>query len=322
MEIKESIISLLKDALPQSAPNLAHYLLGFDISKDIRQSNLQQPGILDFPSTCSKSLINMLDQYLDCVKTNSPVAEQKLKLIENTYGLIYCLCFNFKTSEVFMRFLRTCSDFLCRHVAQLPFDNFSESRHVLNQMTYLLKCAAIDLKITAEKNQQSHFGNMCKILLGLTSSSSNFTESIQVELAHYQQSLIGMDTSNLPQKRNKISKMICELLDCVEFELKPLDRPKWDHFDNSLMNSLFANCEIIVHSSGVKLVDVKKIHAILKDELNSVQSTIAAGQRQFILQEIESIMMYALQSNQQKLLVNANIKFMEAWSQVMVLLNF
>ncbi|XP_070506318.1 nuclear pore complex protein Nup205 [Chironomus tepperi] len=315
VEIKEEIISLLKDALPQSAPNLAHYLLGFDINKDIRQSNLQQPGILDFPSTCSKSLINMLDQYLECVKTNTPVPEPKLKLMESAYGLVYSLCFNYRTSEVFMRFLRTCSDFLCRHVAQLPFNNYSESHHVLNQMTALLKCAAIDLKTTAEKNQQSHFGSMCKILLGM-SSCSNFTESVQVELAHYQQSLIGIDTSSMPQKRNKISKMICELLDCVEFELKPLDRPKWDHFDNGLMNSLFANCEIVGSANGVKLVDVKKIHAILKEELNSVQSTIAAGQRQFILQEIESIMMYALQSNQQKLLVNANVKFMESWSQV------
>lgn len=315
MGIKEEILNLLNNSLSQSAPNIAHYLLGFDINKDIRLSNLQQPGILDFPSTCSKSLVNILDQYLECVKINSPIPEPRLKLIESAYGLLYNLCYNFKTSEVFMRFLRSSGDFLCRHVAELPFSNAGESNHhILNQMTSLLKCAAIELKMTAEKNQLSHFGNMCKIL-GLL-SSSNYSDNVQVELAHYQQTLIGMDASHLSQKKNRASKMLCELLDCLDFELKSLDRPKWDYFDNSLMNNLFSNCECVITSTGVKLIDVKKIHAILREELNSVQTTIAAGQRQYILQDIESIMLYALQTNEQKLLMNANVKYLEAWSQV------
>ena len=95
--------------------------------------------------------------------------------------------------------------------------------------------------------------------------------------------------------------------------MKLVDRPKWDFFDNSLMQQLFQNCET-VSPTGVKLTDVKKIHAILK-ELNSVPTTIAAGQRHYIL-EIESIMSHALSVNQQKLETAANVKFLDAWSQV------
>jgi nuclear pore complex protein Nup205 len=194
-----------------------------------------------------------------------------------------------------MRFLRSAGDFLCRHVAQLPFAG--DSHHVLNQMTALMKCAAIELKISGEKNQLSHFGNMCRLLLGLGSATTapSYNESVQVELAHYQHTLIGLEATQVSQKKAKVSKMLCEILNCLEFEIKSVDRPKWDYFDNSLMNSLFASCEIVLPSSGIKLIDVKKIHAILREELNSVQSTIAAGQRQYIIQDIESIMTFALQ---------------------------
>lgn len=313
LAIKEEVFALLRDALPQSAPNVAHFLLGFDISKDIRQSNLQQAGVLDFPSTCSKSLVNMLDQYLDNVKAGRVMTDERLKMIESAYNLLYCLCFNFRTSDVFMRFLRSASsDFLCRHVSQLPFAG--DGHHVLNQMTALLKSVAIELKMSAEKNQLSHFGNLCKVLLGI-GSANTYNDSIQVELSHYQHSMLGFEASHSSQNKAKVSKMLCELLNCLEFELKSLDRPKWDHFDNAQMNSLFASCEMQA-GNGVKLIDVKKTHAILREELNSVQSTIAAGQRQYIIQDIESIMTYVLQANQQKLLVNANVKFLEAWSQV------
>ena len=58
-------MNLLQESLPQTPPNLAHYLLGFDITKNIRLTRLQQPGVMDFPSTCAKSLIIMLDNALE-----------------------------------------------------------------------------------------------------------------------------------------------------------------------------------------------------------------------------------------------------------------
>lgn len=68
--------------------------------------------------------------------------------------------------------------------------------------------------------------------------------------------------------------------------------------------------------AGPKLINIKKLHDILKDELNIVQSTIASGQRQNILHEIDSVLKYAVELNAQKNRCASTIRFMEAWNQV------
>lgn len=69
-------------------------------------------------------------------------------------------------------------------------------------------------------------------------------------------------------------------------------------------------------SSGPKLINIKKLHDILRDELNIVQSTIASGQRQLILQEIDIVLKYAIDLNSQKNRITSTVRFMEAWGQV------
>lgn len=69
-------------------------------------------------------------------------------------------------------------------------------------------------------------------------------------------------------------------------------------------------------NAGPKLLNIKKLHDILRDELNIVQSTIASGQRQLILQEIDIVLKYAIDLNAQKNRLASTVRFMEAWSQV------
>lgn len=69
-------------------------------------------------------------------------------------------------------------------------------------------------------------------------------------------------------------------------------------------------------NGGPKLINIKKLHDILKDELNIVQSTIATGQRQLIMHEIELVLKYAIDLNAQKNRCASTVRFMEAWSQV------
>lgn len=66
----------------------------------------------------------------------------------------------------------------------------------------------------------------------------------------------------------------------------------------------------------MKLINIKKLHDILRDELNIVQNTIASGQRQSILQETDSIIKYALNVNAQNTSRAATVKFLESWGQV------
>lgn len=256
LTIKEEIIKLLEECLPHPAPNISHYLLGFDISKDIRATLLQQPGVLDFPSNCTKSLITILDEGIQQLKSGLKIPFNQQRLLQNGYRLLYTLCSNHKTSEVILRFLRACNEFLLRHISALPFQSY-ENPFVLNQMTGLLKCVAIELKITASNNQVKQFKNLSDVLLGnVKSDASNQADTFMQDATH-PYSIVGNNTTLFSGTNVSMGSsmaagyrrqadgsdystdlLICKLLECLDFDMKQLDRPKWDYFDNTLMDQL------------------------------------------------------------------------------------
>ncbi len=214
------------------------------------------------------------------------------RLIQNAYQLLHSLCYNSKTSDVVLRFLRSCNDFFSRHIAAMPFRN-TENGYALNQMTGLLKSVAIELKVTANNCQVTQFTNLSKLLL-----------------SSYQD-----DKSEDNRNEQNAGLLICKLLERVDFEIKFVYQPKWDFFDNSRIDQLLQSCEFST-GSGPKLINIKKLHEILRDELSTVPTTIASGQRQLILQEIEAMMKYALSVNEQRNLSAASSNFLEAWGMV------
>jgi nuclear pore complex protein Nup205 len=211
-------------------------------------------------------------------------------------------------------------------------------------MTGLLKCIAIELKIASSHGQLKQFEDLCKILLDVGQTEATLgggqhkTDNVSVDLSHYysmsmHNTTVGglasvthdaTATGGTEYKKHKKSNdsklLICHLLDCLDFETQQLDKPRWDYFDNIMMQKLLHSCEVMAPSVGRKLIDIKKLQDILKDELNSIQTTIATGQRQHILQEIESVLVFALQLNSQKTMASSTIRFMEAWGQVVEIL--
>lgn len=245
------------------------------------------------------------------------------RLTQNAYQVLYSLCFNSKTSDVVLRFLRSCNDFFSRHITAMPFRN-TDNGYALNQMTGLLKCVAIELKVTAHNSQVTQFGNMSKILLGVVHDSFRDGKSVSDMLHYY--SMMNNTTqfaensstfmsNNVARNEQNAGLLICKLLESVDLEIKFIERPKWDFFDNSRITQLLQSCEVS-SGSGPKLINIKKLHEILRDELGTVPTTIASGQRQLILQEIESMMKYALSVNEQKNLSAASVNFLEAWGMV------
>lgn len=255
LTIKEEIIKLLEECLPHSAPNISHYLLGFDITKDIRATLLQQPGVLDFPSNCTKSLITILDEGIHQLKIGIEIPFNQQRLLQNGYRLMYTLCSNHKTSEVILRFLRECKEFLLRHISVLPFQHY-ENPFVLNQMTGLLKCVAIELKITANHQQVKQFKNLSDVLLGTVKSETS-PDGGQQEALHGYSMVRGNNTTIISGADNSIfgrsfvsgyrktndgdnsaDLLICKLLECLNIDIKQLERPKWEFFENTLMDQL------------------------------------------------------------------------------------
>ncbi|GAB0093387.1 Nuclear pore complex protein Nup205 [Sergentomyia squamirostris] len=314
MEIKEAIMNLLQETLPISAPNIAHYLLGFDISKDVRKTNLQQPGVMGQSSMCTKSLVNILDANLELMKARQPIDALQEKLIGTAYSLLYALCHNPKTSEVILRFLRSCGDFLCRHLGALPFAD-TDSPQILAQMTGLLKSVAIELKITAENNQVTLFTHLSRILLGHSLSIAH-QEYGTMDIGQYNSLVTNGNSSPLRVEKRDQRLLLGQLFECLDFEMKTLEKPQWNVYDSSQIALLLHSCEMSGGSTGPKLIDIKKLNDILRDDFSTAQSTIAAGQRQTVIQEIESILLYALEINNHKKTAASTARFLEAWGQV------
>lgn len=271
LTIKEEIIKLLEECLPHSAPNISHYLLGFDITKDIRATLLQQPGVLDFPSNCTKSLITILDEGIQQLKIGIEIPFNQQRLLQNGYRLLYTLCSNNKTSEVILRFLRECKEFLLRHISVLPFQHY-DNPFVLNQMTGLLKCVAIELRLTSNHQQVKQFKNLSDVLLGTVKTETS-PDGTQQDVTHGY-SMTGNNTTMFSNTDNSVfgrsivsgyrkpnegdnstDLLICKLLECLDFDIKQLERPKWDFFDNSLMDQLLQVMVIQIQNRLIFLFD-------------------------------------------------------------------
>uniref|UniRef100_A0A182QEW4 Nuclear pore complex protein Nup205 n=1 Tax=Anopheles farauti TaxID=69004 RepID=A0A182QEW4_9DIPT len=328
--IKSAVIHLIQECLQQPVvPNLAHYLLGFDLGKDLHLTSLQQPGIMNFPSNCSKSLITLLDKHLENLKSGCVLSTSYGKLMEYAYRLLYQICRNYHTAEVFLRFLRSCNDFLCRHTSSLPFPD-AKNPYQLAQMTFLLKAIVIELKLTSERNQATQFETICKILLKIINASSvepatmglgdyythhNATANLTLSInATADLSTTAIATTKESSETAK--RLLCILLDCVDFTIKQLDEPAWNYFNGTVLHELLQSCEVPASPNArMRLIDTHKLQDVLRDELDSIH-TIATGQRAHIVQEIKTILKYAVQLNAQRRLCSSTIKFLEAWGQV------
>ncbi|PSN57903.1 hypothetical protein C0J52_00218 [Blattella germanica] len=276
---KEAILKLLQQCLGHPAPNLAHYLFGFDINKDIRKSTFQQAGVMGFPRTCLHSLITILDGSVTA-RTVPFASVPKPRLLDAAYCMLYSLCANAKASEPVLRFLRSCNDFLARHLACMPFTSNPHQPSELNQMAWLLKTVAIELKVTATHMHHSQLGNLVNLLV-----KEHGEEMVAVSV-----------------EENAPSEGVLP--------------PNWEFFEPTQIEQVLVQCEVGSAGCGLKAVDVKKLHRILMEELAAIQGSSTAGQRQLILQEIQSVLMYALKHNAHRSRLGSTVRYMDSWRQV------
>lgn len=82
-----------------------------------------------------------------------------------------------------------------------------------------------------------------------------------------------------------------------------------------MLSSLVKLCEVIKPNEP-KLIDLKKLHDVLCDEINSVESTVIICYLNQIMQDIEQVLEYALALNTQRHTTSTTVHFLEAWGQV------
>lgn len=273
-----SILELIASCIDKSSPNLAHYLLGFEVvtGKPISQSTLQDPGVLNSPRTCLHSILSLVEHGQDA---RNPIGchYSNTKVAEFCYKVLYLMCANRDLSTPTLQYLRNNHEYFFSQLVHLPLNpdllpptsddgsneggdamvametTFNLRRlSLMHQQAWLLKSVAIELRMMSLSHRRSHTQRIVNLLLSgpsgdITDTSSSDGVGMSMGGAGGGARLKS-DFDFLQEGRRKV----LVLLDQVDFAdkavpaLEPLDSP---HL--AAIEQMVQSCEIKVSTFSV-----------------------------------------------------------------------
>ncbi|OCT86111.1 hypothetical protein XELAEV_18019805mg [Xenopus laevis] len=307
---KIHILNLLITSLEMKAPNLAMFLLGYELKKPVSTTNLQDSGVLGCPRTCLHSILDILRKGTD-VRAGPVAVWDTPHLAELCYQVIYQLCACADTSGPTMRYLRTSQDFLFSQLQHLPFSVEESEISAMNQMSWLMKTATIELRITSLNRQRSHTQRLLHLLLDdmPTRPYSADGEGGMEDESRSLSGFLHFDTTS------KVRRKILRILDSIQFSNEIPEPLQLDFFDRSQIEQVIANCE---HKNrrGQTVCNVKLLHRVLVAEVNALQGMAAIGQRPLLMEEINTILQYVVERNKLLQCLHAKRHALESWRQL------
>ncbi|CAL1531629.1 unnamed protein product, partial [Lymnaea stagnalis] len=332
--ICDYIIQLMLVSLDQAAPNLAHWLLGFQLQKPVIKTTLQDPGVLDSPKTCLHSILTLLEQGLGSREGPSCLLD-RVKLAELGFHLIYALCANKDTSPPTLRYLRTTHDFLYRQLQHLPLDSGKYGiikpviivcntswilcHNVADHQAWLLKTIAIELRMTSLNRQRSHTHRLVKLLLGDEEqdlySTVHAGEDGDMSVMEKESSLSLTQGPSTMSSAKQIRHRLLGILDTISFEQSFPPQLQVMFFDKTQIEGLVRSLEY-KSRDGSTYCDVRALRQTLLTELANQQGPMVAGQRPHIMEEIQRILETAVEHNDAREALQCKKRAFEAWRQV------
>ncbi|KFQ27490.1 Nuclear pore complex protein Nup205, partial [Merops nubicus] len=309
-ETRIHILNLLINSLECSPPSLALYLLGFELKKPVSTTNLQDPGVLGCPRTCLHAILNILEKGTET--RNGPTAVQESPhLAELCYQVIYQLCACSDTSGPTMRYLRTSQDFLFTQLQHLPFSIKEHEISILNQMSWLMKTAAIEMRVTSLNRQRSHTQRLLHLLLDDMPVRPYLAdgEGGMEDESRSVSGFLHFDTAS------KVRRKILSILDSIDFSQDIPEPLQLDFFDRVQIEQVIANCEH-KNARGQVVCNVKYLHKVLVAEVNALQGMAAIGQRPLLMEEINTILQYVVERNKLLQCLHAKRHALESWRQL------
>ncbi|CAI8023966.1 Nuclear pore complex protein Nup205 [Geodia barretti] len=329
-QVQLGILRLLSDCVGKP-PNIAHLLLGFEArrGKQISETTLQDPGVLESPRTVLHSLLSLVQHSSD---PRNPIGCHygNPKLAELCYKVIFQLCSHHDLSTPTLRYLRNNHDFFHAQLSAIPLDvarlrpaegeeeegegelggvriMTSQQVSLLHQQAWLLKAVAIEMRVTAETQLRSHNQRLVDLLMSEKSTNWNpvlghVTGSVMSELTEYQPEL---------SIANEGQRKILVLLDLVTFEDLPLP-PLQAEFEAAIQS-----CDTEDPSSGLTYTDVRQLHQMMMTEVNSLRGGVgASAQRHSLLQEVQSALEVVVLRNSVLENRHGNTHLFRGWRQV------
>ncbi|KAM9377048.1 nuclear pore complex protein Nup205 isoform 2-T2 [Pholidichthys leucotaenia] len=305
-ETQIHILNLLITSLELKPPNLALYLLGYEVKKPVSSTNLQDPGVLGCPRSCLHAILRLLQRGTE--KRSGPILTQQApRLAELCYQVIYQLCACPETSGPTMRYLRTSQDFLFSHLQHLPFILPSNQIAALSQMSWLMKTAAIELRVTSLNRQRSHTQRLVNLLLD-DQPNSTYTdgESGMEDETRTVSGFLHFDTVS------KVRRKLLSVLDAIDFSQDMPELLQLDFFERTQIEQVIANCEH-VNEQGHTVCNVKLLHRVLVAEVNALQGMAAIGQRPLLMEEVNSILQQVVERNRVRRSLSAKRHALQSW---------
>uniref|UniRef100_A0A672HKJ5 Nucleoporin 205 n=1 Tax=Salarias fasciatus TaxID=181472 RepID=A0A672HKJ5_SALFA len=305
-ETQIHILNLLITSLELKAPNLALYLLGYEVKKSVSSTNLQDPGVLGCPRSCLHAILSLLQRGTE--KRSGPALTQKAPhLAELCYQVIYQLCACPDTSGPTMRYLRTSQDFLFSHLQHLPF-LLSNQIAALSQMSWLMKTAAIELRVTSLNRQRSHTQRLVSLLLDDQPHAQHAVdgESGIEEETRSVSGFLHFDTVS------KVRRKLLSVLDAIDFSQDMPELLQLDFFERTQIEQVISNCEH-VNEQGHTVCNVKLLHRVLVAEVNALQGMAAIGQRPLLMEEVNSILQQVVERNHVRRSLSAKRQALQSW---------
>ncbi|XP_039471702.1 nuclear pore complex protein Nup205 isoform X4 [Oreochromis aureus] len=305
-ETQIHILNLLITSLELKAPNLALYLLGYEVKKPVSSTNLQDPGVLGCPRSCLHAILSRLQRGTE--KRSGPaLTQQAPHLAELCYQVIYQLCACPDTSGPTMRYLRTSQDFLFSHLQHLPFILPSNQIAALSQMSWLMKTAAIELRVTSLNRQRSHTQRLVSLLLDDQPHAQHADgESGMEDETRSVSGFLHFDTVS------KVRRKLLSVLDAIDFSQDMPELLQLDFFERTQIEQVISNCEH-VNEQGHTVCNVKLLHRVLVAEVNALQGMAAIGQRPLLMEEVNSILQQVVERNRVRRSLSAKRHALQSW---------
>ncbi|XP_068459501.1 nuclear pore complex protein Nup205 [Clinocottus analis] len=306
-ETRIHMLNLLITSLELKTPNLALYLLGYEVKKPVSSTNLQDPGVLGCPRSCLHAILSLLQRGTE--KRSGPVLiQQAPHMAELCYQVIYQLCACPDTSGPTMRYLRTSQDFLFSHLQHLPFILPSNEIAALSQMSWLMKTAAIELRVTSLNRQRSHTHHLVSLLLDDQPHTQHTAdgESGMEEETRSVSGFLHFDTVS------KVRRKLLSVLDAIDFSQDMPELLQLDFFERTQIEQVISNCEHI-NEQGHTVCNVKLLHRVLVAEVNALQGMAAIGQRPLLMEEVNSILQQVVERNRVRRSLSAKRHALRSW---------
>ncbi|EMP26859.1 hypothetical protein UY3_16054 [Chelonia mydas] len=192
--------------------------------------------------------------------------------------------------------------------------NLQDPEHeisALNQMSWLMKTASIELRVTSLNRQRSHTQRLLHLLLddmpvkpyladgegGMEDESRSISAFLHIDTA------------------SKVRRKILSILDSIDFSQEIPEPLQLDFFDRAQVEQVIANCEH-KNARGQVICNVKYLHRVLVAEVNALPGMAAIGQRPLLMEEINTILQYVVERNKLLQCLHAKRHALESWRQL------